>query len=382
VPLTDNPASWTTLELDSDFNAAATDAQKHLLGFCDDMFEREFAKKVSVDFECAINRFDQWLVDESTSATPSQEYSSNCGGAQAVPVAEGDFDACIAAWADKVGDTTILSWEGKVRIILFPFSSRVRYDDHYDDLDSEWNLIEDWMSDKNDEGPDAVNAAYFSSQDFWWYDTNGQMLTTAYGSAGIALGAAAIMLLLTTRSLVLTLFSTFTIAYVVVSVTATLVSLGWTLGFLESICFAILIGIACDFVLHFSHAYATLPGEVSREERAKYAVIKMGPSILAAAFTTMASACIMLGTIITFFSKFAVVLVMTVIQATAGTFIVFISLVLCIGPSNPTRLFEAMVSKCSGGDKETDADQNANRSGDSSGGSSDADDQQNVELTA
>ena len=31
--------------------------------------------------------------------------------------------------------------------------------------------------------------------DFWWYDTNRKMVSTAYGSAGIALGAAATSIL-------------------------------------------------------------------------------------------------------------------------------------------------------------------------------------------
>ena len=30
--------------------------------------------------------------------------------------------------------------------------------------------------------------------------------------------------------------------------------MGWELGFLEGICFAILIGLSCDFVLHMARA--------------------------------------------------------------------------------------------------------------------------------
>ncbi len=45
---------------------------------------------------------------------------------------------------------------------------------------------------------------------------------------------------------------------------------------LESICFAILIGISCDFVIHFGHAYNHLPGDTSKQERTKFALIHMG----------------------------------------------------------------------------------------------------------
>lgn len=86
----------------------------------------------------------------------------------------------------------------------------------------------------------------------WWYDTNGPMLATAYASSGIAMGAAAAAILVSSRSIVLTLFSTLTVGYVLTSVTARLVAMGWTLGFLDAILFAILIGISCDFVIHFT----------------------------------------------------------------------------------------------------------------------------------
>jgi predicted RND superfamily exporter protein len=224
--------------------------------------------------------------------------------------------------------------------MFLPFTSRVRYDDHYDTLDDEWKLIETWMQDQTRQAPSGVNRGYFSSSDFWWYDTNGQMLQTAYSAAGIALGCAAVVILFSSRSFVLTVFSTLTIGYVLTSVTATLVAMGWTLGFLEAICFAILIGVSVDFVIHFSHAYSFLKGTVSRSRRTKYALIKMGPSILATAVTTILSAVIMLFTVITFFQKFALILFLTIIQASAGSFILFLTMVDCFGPSNPTYLVD------------------------------------------
>jgi len=127
---------------------------------------------------------------------------------------------------------------------------------------------------------------------------------------------------------------------------------------LESVCFAILIGVSCDFVIHFSHAYSSLPGDRSRHERSKYALLRMGPSILAAAFTTLCAATVMIFTVITFFQKFAQILFYTIIMATLGSFIVFITLADSFGPSRPTVLVDAIVAKisCCGGDK-ADAEQ-------------------------
>jgi predicted RND superfamily exporter protein len=178
--------------------------------------------------------------------------------------------------------------------------------------------------------------------------TTGKMLQTAFGAAGIALGFSGIVVLVSSRSFMLTLFSIVTIGYVLTATTALLVAAGWTLGFLESVCFAILIGISCDFVIHFGHSYASLPGVISRHERTKFALIRMGPSILAAAFTTVCAAVIMLFTVISFFQQFAQILFFTVIQATAGTFIFFLTLTDCLGPSEPTVLYDKMLAKCCG----------------------------------
>ena len=121
---------------------------------------------------------------------------------------------------------------------------------------------------------------------------------------------------------------------------------GWALGFLESICFAIAIGLSVDFVLHFSHAYTTPVGKVDSQERTKFALISMGPSILAAAFTTVAGATIMFFTTIDFFSLFATSLFFTIIQATLGSFVFFLTLTNCVGPSQPTYFADQIYAKC------------------------------------
>ena len=108
-------------------------------------------------------------------------------------------------------------------------------------------------------------------------------------------------------------------------------------------------------MIHFSHAYASLPGDVDRHKRTKFALIRMGPSILAAAFTTIAAATIMLFTVITFFVKFAVILFLTVVMATIGSFIVFLVLSDCFGPSQPTYVVDWIMEKLRG-EKEGNAE--------------------------
>merc|ERR1712194_679995 len=80
--------------------------------------------------------------------------------------------------------------------------------------------------------------------------------------------------------------------------------------------------------------------------RTKHALIHLGPSVLAAGFTTLAGATVMLFTVIYFFRIFAMVLFFAIVQATVGSFVVFLVLTDCVGPSNPTYLFDKLFSFC------------------------------------
>jgi predicted RND superfamily exporter protein len=71
---------------------------------------------------------------------------------------------------------------------------------------------------------------YFSSEDFWWYDTNKQILQSTYSSAAIAMGGAFVVILIASRSLEITILAVIALLFVLLSVTAILVGIGWTLG--------------------------------------------------------------------------------------------------------------------------------------------------------
>jgi len=333
-----DPNTWSQLKLDNSFDPSSIDAQLYLASFCDNLLSTDFASKTDVNYNCSINNFDIWLQEQANSTSPTDIYLDKCNGTAGLPVPEAIFNPCFSTWAMAFGDTTVLSRNGIVEIMYFEFQCRVRYDSPYDTLDKEWHLIESWMSNERAIAPSGVNALFHSSEDFWWYDTNGQMLYTAYGSAAIAVGAAAFVVLFSSRSIMLTLFALITIMYILTATTAMLVASGWTLGFLEAICFAILIGVSCDFVLHFGYSYASLKGDVDRHERSKHALITMGPSILAGAFTTICAALIMLFCVITFFQRFATILFYTILQATVASFVFFLTLTDTIGPSQPTYL--------------------------------------------
>jgi len=335
-----DPDSLSVLKLDSTFDASSAEAQMYLKSFCESFFDTDFASKPTSDYICPFERFDSWLQLESVAPESSTAYSSNCGDASSLPMDSSLFDKCILAWSREVGEENNLGYDDKLRIVRIRSQSKTSWTDPYNKIDKEWNSFENFISTSSATAPSGVNRPFHVSGQWWWYDTNGQMLKTAIGSAAIALGFSGVVVLFASRSPVLTVFSAISILYVLAATTSSLVAAGWSLGFLESICFAILIGISCDFVIHFGHAYIKFDGDVSKDERTKYAVIHMGPSILAAAVTTFSASLVMMFCKIVFFTKFALILLMTVVHATIGSFVVYIVFLDTFGPSEPTKFFD------------------------------------------
>ncbi len=93
-----------------------------------------------------------------------------------------------------------------------------------------WNAFEDWLSGERSIAPESVNKMFHTSGAFWFYDTNVSMLQTAIGAAAIAIAFSAIVVLLASRSVMLTIFSASCITYVLAATTASLVGFGWSLG--------------------------------------------------------------------------------------------------------------------------------------------------------
>ena len=209
--------------------------QQFLLDFCPSFFGTEFAEVIDDEFQCSVNKFDAWLAEQSSAANATEAYRSRCGGAAGLPMPENSFDSCIIAWSQLVGDSGVLQRDGVVEVLVFPYQSRVRYDSQHDVLDEEWNMIESWLDTQTENAPIGVKHVFQSSEDYWWYDTNGSILVSAYGSAAIALAAAAIVMLISSRSFEITLFAIFTIGFILLSVTALLVASGWTLGLYVSV---------------------------------------------------------------------------------------------------------------------------------------------------
>lgn len=325
-----DPDTLSNLVLDDNFDPSTTQSQIFLKEFCGNLFQNEFAHLPYENYNCSINEFGHWLSEQAATTDQLDGFSTMCGDQYSLPMDPLIFHSCFSFWFREVGvqlygEKNVLDRDGIVKVLWFDAITKVRFEDPSYELQRDWLLFENWMKNELKNGPHELQSGFLHGSVFWWKDTSLQVLNTALSAAAISVGFAAIIVLISSRSIRLTFFSVLCIVYILASATASLVSIGWELGFLESVCFAILIGISSDFVIHFTHAYNAYAGSVSRELRTESGLKHMGPSILASAITTFSSGFVMLFCTLTFFAKFAQMLMFTIVHAIIGSFIVYLT---------------------------------------------------------
>uniref|UniRef100_A0A7S3KY13 SSD domain-containing protein n=1 Tax=Amphora coffeiformis TaxID=265554 RepID=A0A7S3KY13_9STRA len=121
---------------------------------------------------------------------------------------------------------------------------------------------------------------------------------------------AFVVLLLTTKVLHVAFLASISIISVLVSVTGTMMLLGWDLGAIESILIGIIAGFSVDYVVHLAHAYESADGDT--DERITTAFGDMGISVFNGMVTSVAAAVPLFLCQLQFFAKFATFLCTTI----------------------------------------------------------------------
>ena len=199
---TTNSDTVSQLLLDETFPPSSESAQLYLSNFCDSLFAGEFAIKRE---ECAMNMFENWLAVQS--GAPSTAYSEHCNGVVALLVPEDDFDPCIIAWSREAGNMSVLQEDGKVRVLMITVEMALKVSCSLGETEALWNKFEGFLNDQTPIAPEGVNKCFHTSFMWWYCDASVQMKKTALGSGVITLGFAALVVVLSSKSFILTLVS-------------------------------------------------------------------------------------------------------------------------------------------------------------------------------
>merc|ERR1712166_74809 len=119
----------------------------------------------------------------------------------------------------------------------------------------------------------------------------------------ISLGVAYAVLIIATSNIIVATIAMTSILGILLSVSLTMVLLGWAVSILESISLIVVVGMSVDFTVHLMHSYRE-SDEETRFAKARAALTEMGVSVFSGAITTFASACPLLFATFVFFSQF------------------------------------------------------------------------------
>jgi len=147
-------------------------------------------------------------------------------------------------------------------------------------------------------------------QRFIFMNNQNIYLRTAIQSSVLGVAIAFTVLLLATRVFHIALFASLSIISVLVSVTGTMVMLGWNLGSIESVLISIIAGFSVDYVVHLAHAYESSDGDA--DQRVTAAFGDMGISVLNGMVTSVAASLPLFFCQLQFFAKFGTFLCLTI----------------------------------------------------------------------
>ena len=229
-----DPNVASNLVLDYSFEPREEANQVYLLQMCDKLFE-----DTGTSFErtsangCLMQEFNDWLMQEAQGLEFTTEaYNHSCQGATSIPVPPDTFDSCLIAFHNISGSSTYMHAEdGNVRILAIPAKTETSFKASLlSDQGREWHAIETWSDKERLNAPQGANRFYFSSLNFWVYDTLSNMRASARTSIGIATACVAAMILVTSCSLTLSVFAVVSVLYVFVASIAMVSLFGWKLG--------------------------------------------------------------------------------------------------------------------------------------------------------
>ena len=193
--------------------------------------------------------------DEALAAMPAP---------QQLPVTRAIFVECWKEWilADDACRRAYWRWPGNLTAAVVPAAEMqpvvmaVSVPTHfiaswdYHKMSTYHQLWKHLIGQFVQHGPPSCRSAFVIHGWFSLMDLQGNLADSAVKAMGFSVLLGLIVLLLATRSVLLTALATVAIAGILACSMAVLVALGWELGILESMCLAILVGLSCDFVVH------------------------------------------------------------------------------------------------------------------------------------
>ena len=316
--------------MDDAFDASHPLTQTYMLDMCNSLLHNNSHARPDL-FRCPLLEFKDWMRaskgDASWPITPTERFHSS-----------------VLEWMDSYSareyETDVgFSSSTPPRVVMMRLSTRTFVDKELSGLllQPEFDFWEAWMDSWNSRAPSQSRAIQTSST---WprMKTELAFLSGTVWSLVCSVVIVSASILVFTSNLLLMAFTTLCILSVVLCLLGLFVVWGWPLGAMEAISVPLVVGLAVDYCLHLSHAYNTASDPAtgkrltSRRDRARQAVLEVGPSITAAALTTVACMLVLLACRIVVFVQFGIILAVTLGLGITFTLTTFLAALVIVGP--------------------------------------------------
>jgi len=196
-------------------------------------------------------------------------------------------------------------------------------------------LADRFVEDRKAAMPASMKSLTVASRSFADFDLGQELVSGLFSGMAIAGPLVFAVLLFSTRNIVLSLYAVLSVTGIVVCVLGFCKQpMDYDLGVGEAIAGIIVIGFSVDYVVHFAHMYCegARSGLQTRDERAAFTIEKMGSTVFAGAITTAGSGIFMFFCFLTFFTKMATLICMTIVYSFLFALCMFMGLCFLIGP--------------------------------------------------
>lgn len=220
----------------------------------------------------------------------------------------------------------------------------------------------------------GMTSTFQTSFDYVWQHTEEALVAGLYEGMAISLAASFLVVLSGTRNFIVSVYAILGVGAIVMCVLGTIERFGFQLGTAEALAGVMVIGLAVDYTVHLGHMFvhsrkylaehdiSDLAKENDKEHKSRivqslvddenevgkknfeprtdiynedmvhFAVDRMGVTILAGAVTTFCSGIFLLLCTLAFFTKMAILIVLTVIYSTLYAFLFFVPMLRLFGP--------------------------------------------------
>lgn len=318
---------------EEDFDMKKKEVQQHIFDACRYVEKEKDDLIFSLDtgikpVRCWIRDYKVWR--ESTNKTGFETFATDEGLVQDLI----KFSQADSKYLRYLTNQNVIFNKNQTRVLATEVSF---ISDKDAQLPSKlmWPVYKKWqevIDNLNKNAPQGGDQAFVTSGFPWLYSyTQQTLLRTMITGVAIMIVVALFTLVSATLNWVIAILATLSIGGIIAMLLGLIQLYGWTLGISESVGVVVAVGFSFDGVAHVATAYVESKSRI-RMDRTRDALTDLGISVLFGAVTTLVAGICLLPAIIIFFTKFAGLIISTIILSMTWSLVILPCLLMSFGP--------------------------------------------------